>query len=84
MQFCEDLEKHIKGWARPYRDPKNHKTHKRVMAQIVWLFEDLVTNEWIMSQKGVYGLMLYRVRQFAWIWSAFGDRPVNFAPVDQM
>ena len=54
------------------------------MAQIKWLFEDLVTNEWIMSQKGVYGLMLYRVRQFAWIWSAFGDRPVNFAPVDQM
>ena len=34
MQFCEDLEKYIKGYTRPYRDPKNHKTHKRVMAQI--------------------------------------------------
>ena len=34
MQFCEDLEKYIKGYTRPYRDPRSHKNHKRVMAQL--------------------------------------------------
>ena len=34
MQFCEDIEKVIKEYTRPYRDPRSHKNHKRVMAQI--------------------------------------------------
>ena len=34
MQFCEDIEKVIKEYTRPYRDPKSHKNHKRVMSQI--------------------------------------------------
>ena len=34
MQFCEDIEKVIKEYTRPYRDPKSHKNHKRVMEQL--------------------------------------------------
>ena len=34
MQFCEDIEKVIKEYTRTYRDPKSHKNHKHVMAQI--------------------------------------------------
>ena len=34
MQFCEDIEKVIKDYTRPYRDPKSHKNHKRVMEQL--------------------------------------------------
>ena len=34
MQFCEDIQKVIKEYTRPYRDPRSHKNHKRVMAQI--------------------------------------------------
>ena len=34
MQFCEDFEKVIKEYTRPYRDPKSHKNHKRVMEQL--------------------------------------------------
>ena len=41
MQFCEDIEKVIKEYTRPYRDPKSHKNHKRVMAQIKW-----ISNAW--------------------------------------
>ena len=39
MQFCEDIEKVIKEYTRPYRDPKSHKNHKRVMAQLKWISE---------------------------------------------
>ena len=34
MRFCEDLEKYIKEFTRPYRDPNSHKNHKLVMMQI--------------------------------------------------
>ena len=34
MQFCEDIEKVIKEYTRPYRDPKSHENHKRVMEQL--------------------------------------------------
>ena len=37
MQFCEDIQKVIKEYTRPYRDPKSHKNHKRVMAQLKWI-----------------------------------------------
>ena len=39
MQFCEDIEKHIKQYTRPYRDPKSHKNHKLVMAEIKFHFK---------------------------------------------
>ena len=34
MQLPEDMENIVKAFALPYRDPKSHKNHKRVMAQI--------------------------------------------------
>ena len=41
------------------------------MKQITWLYNDIVRNEYIQKQKGFYRLMLYRVNNFEWIWSAF-------------
>ena len=34
MQLPEDMENIVKAFALPYRDPKSHKMHKEVMAQM--------------------------------------------------
>ena len=66
------------------RDPKSHKTHKLLMKQIKWLYEDIVKNDYIQKQKGFYKLMVYRVNNFEWIWSAFSDKRFTegFDPLD--
>ena len=65
-------------------DPKSHKTHKLLMKQITWLYNDIVRNEYIQKQKGFYRLMLYRVNNFEWIWSAVSDKGFDegFDPLD--
>ena len=74
LYLPEDMVNEIKGFARPYRDPKSHKTHKQLMKQIAWLYEDIVRNDYLQTQKGFYRLMVYRVNNFEWIWSAFSDK----------
>jgi len=59
MQFCEDIEKVIKEYTRPYRDPKSHKNHKRVMAQI-----KRISNAWRRlspASKKPDNLLIYRL-----------------------
>ena len=34
MYLPDDMVKVIKGFARPYHDPKSHKTHKELMSQL--------------------------------------------------
>ena len=84
MQLPEDMENIVKAFALPYRDPKSHKTHKLLMKQIKWLYNDIVRNEYIQKQKGFYRLMLYRVNNFEWIWSAVSDKGFDegFDPLD--
>ena len=84
LYLPDDMVNEIKGFARPYRDPKSHKTHKLLMRQIAWLYEDIVRNDYIQTQKGFYKLMVYRVNNFEWIWSAFSDNGFDegFDPLD--
>ena len=41
-------------------------------------------NEDIQKQKGFYRLMVYRMNNFEWIWSAFSDKGFDegFDPLD--
>ena len=84
LYLPDDMVNEIKGFARPYRDPKSHKTHKLLMRQIAWLYEDILRNEYLQTQKGFYKLMVYRVNNFEWIWSAFSDKGFDegFDPLD--
>ena len=54
------------------------------MKQITWLYEDIVRNDYIQTQKGFYKLMVYRVNNFEWIWSAFSNKGFDegFDPLD--
>ena len=56
----------IKGFARPYRDPKSHKTHKLLMRQIAWLYEDIVKTNFH-EKKGFYRLMVTRMKNYQWM-----------------
>ena len=89
MYLPDDMVNEIKKFLTrpPYhvpRDPKSHKTHKLLMKQIKWLYEDIVKNDYIQKQKGFYKLMVYRVNNFEWIWSAFSDKGFTegFDPLD--
>ena len=81
MQLPEDMENIVKAFALPYRDPKSHKTHKEVMNQLKWLCEDLVTNEYVQNQKGFHRLLISRVKNFEWMWSAMSEPPGTFGPL---
>ncbi len=70
MQLPEDMENIVKAFARPYRDPKSHKTHKELMNQL----------KYVQNQKGFHRLLISRVKNFEWMWSAMGDPPGTFDP----
>ena len=84
MQLPEVLEDIVREFARPCHDPKSHRTHKEIVKQITWLYEDIVRNDYIQTRKGFYKLMVYRVNNFEWIWSAFSDNGFDegFDPLD--
>ena len=48
------------------------------------LRKGMVRNDYIQTQKGFYKLMVYRVNNFEWIWSAFSDKGFDegFDPLD--
>ena len=84
MQLPEVLEDIVREFARPCHDPKSHRTHKEIVKQITWLYEDIVRNDYIQTRKGFYKLMVYRVNNFEWIWSAVSDKGFDegFDPLD--
>ena len=53
------------------------------MKQIKWLYEDRGTRIF-QNKKSLFRLMVYRVNNLEWIWSAFSDKGFDegFDPLD--
>ena len=53
------------------------------MKQIKWLYEDRGTRIF-QNKKSLFRLMVYRVNNLEWIWSAFSDNGFDegFDPLD--
>ena len=66
MQLPEVLEDIVREFACPCHDPKSHRTHKEIVKQITWLYEDIVKTNFH-EKKGFYRLMVTRMKNYQWM-----------------